>query len=141
MPWVSQNASWIGASSPGPGATPSIVVISMPSACTAKARHDRTATPSNSTVQAPHTPCSQPAWAVIVQRDLRGRRHEREVAAPRTDLVEADADMRLTPDREADGGETAGLGQDRRHRSEEEIRRRDVDRAGALPIAQRGAER
>ena len=39
---------------------PSIVVTSVPSACTANTRHERTAAPSISTVHAPHTPCSQP---------------------------------------------------------------------------------
>ena len=39
---------------------PSTVTILAPSACTASIRHDRTAAPSTRTVQAPHTPCSQP---------------------------------------------------------------------------------
>src|SRR3974390_1346745 len=63
MPCVSQKASWIGDSSPGLGLRPSIVVMAEPSACGAKIRQERTVTPSSSTVQAPQTPCSQPAWA------------------------------------------------------------------------------
>src|SRR6516225_7569434 len=39
---------------------PSTVVISPPSACTAKTRQLRTACPSSMTVHAPQTPCSQP---------------------------------------------------------------------------------
>src|ERR1700687_1420192 len=65
MPWVSQKASCTGDSSPGPGVTPSMVVMAEPSAWAANIRQERTATPSNSTVQAPRTPCSQPAWAPV----------------------------------------------------------------------------
>src|SRR5581483_11568200 len=42
------------------GARPSTVVTSQPLACTANIRHARAERPSTSTVQAPHTPCSQP---------------------------------------------------------------------------------
>src|SRR4051812_36472134 len=42
-----------------------MVVIWMPSLWTANIRQDRTGTPSSSTVQAPHTPCSQPACAPV----------------------------------------------------------------------------
>ncbi len=44
---------------------PSIVVTSPPSTVTAKSRHERTASPSSSTVQAPQTPCSQPTWVPV----------------------------------------------------------------------------
>src|SRR5919199_951899 len=50
----------IGCSGPPAGARPSTVKISAPSACTAYSMHERTLTSSNSIVQAPHTPCSQP---------------------------------------------------------------------------------
>ena len=39
--------------------------IVAPSACTASVRHERTATPSSRTVQAPQTPCSQPTWVPV----------------------------------------------------------------------------
>ena len=39
---------------------PSIVSTRQPSACTASIRQPRTMSPSTRTVQAPHTPCSQP---------------------------------------------------------------------------------
>src|SRR5215813_2001378 len=70
-PCVSQKASCNGDNSPGPGVTPSIVVIGVPSACGANIRHARTATPSNRTVQAPQTPCSQPACAPLRPRCSR----------------------------------------------------------------------
>src|ERR1700730_4103743 len=44
---------------------PSTVVTSMSSACTAKIKQDRTASPSSSTVHAPHAPCSQPRWVPV----------------------------------------------------------------------------
>ena len=44
------------------------------------------------------------ARAVAVERDLRRRRDEGEVAAPRIHLVEADADPRLGPNRKAHAG-------------------------------------
>src|SRR5581483_8643235 len=55
----------MGDSSPGPGVTPSMVVIAEPSACGANIRQERTAAPSTSTVQAPQTPCSQPPCAPV----------------------------------------------------------------------------
>src|SRR5258706_15030250 len=61
----------MGESSPGPDATPSMVVMAYPSACTANIRQDRTEAPSMSTVQAPHTPCSQPACAPVSSRRSR----------------------------------------------------------------------
>src|ERR1700690_1870870 len=84
MPWVSQKASWIGDNSPGPGVTPSMVVISEPAACAANIRQERTATPSNSTVQAPQTPCSQPAWAPL--RSSRSRRQSSKVVRGSTSI-------------------------------------------------------
>ena len=53
------NACCSGCSAP-PEASPSIVVTSRPSYCTASARHDRIRSPSTSTVQAPHAPWLQP---------------------------------------------------------------------------------
>ena len=44
---------------------PSIVRTSWPSQPTANAMHERAGTPSISTVQAPHTPCSQPRWVPV----------------------------------------------------------------------------
>src|ERR1700731_2219094 len=45
--------------------SPSTVTTLAPSACTASIRQERTAAPSTSTVQAPHTPCSQPTWVPV----------------------------------------------------------------------------
>src|ERR1700734_3308728 len=42
-----------------------------PSACAASIRQERTATPSKITVQAPHTPCSQPTWVPASRRSWR----------------------------------------------------------------------
>ena len=44
-----------------------------PAACTASRRQDRTALPSRSTVQAPHTPCSQPRWVPVSPSPSRSR--------------------------------------------------------------------
>src|SRR5436190_6106348 len=55
----------MGESSPLPGVSPSLVVTSDPWAWTANIRHDRTASPSTSTVHAPHTPCSHPRWVPV----------------------------------------------------------------------------
>ena len=52
-------------------ARPSTVVSSWPSACTASIRHERTGSPSTSTVQAPQTPCSQPTWVPVRPRSWR----------------------------------------------------------------------
>ena len=54
-----------GASEPSGCASPSMVVISAPSACPANIRHERAGSPSTSTVHAPHTPCSQPRWVPV----------------------------------------------------------------------------
>src|SRR5260370_13456883 len=48
-----------------------MVVMSYPSACTANIRQERTGAPSRSTVQAPHTPCSQPACAPVSSKRSR----------------------------------------------------------------------
>ena len=53
-------------SRPGAGARPSTVRMVAPSACTASVRQARAGTPSISTVQAPHTPCSQPTWVPVI---------------------------------------------------------------------------
>ena len=45
--------------------TPSMVSTSAPAHCTASMRQPRTVTPSSRTVQAPHTPCSQPTWLPV----------------------------------------------------------------------------
>src|SRR6476646_1139598 len=50
---------------------PSTVVILAPSACTARMRQERTASPSTSTVQAPQTPCSQPMWVPVRRSSWR----------------------------------------------------------------------
>src|SRR4051812_28391228 len=50
---------------------PSTVVILVPSACTARIRQERTASPSTSTVQAPQTPCSQPMWVPVRRSSWR----------------------------------------------------------------------
>ena len=63
-PCLSQNASCSGCSVPS-GASPSMVVIDAPSACTARQVHDLTATPSSSTVQAPHWLVSQPTLVPV----------------------------------------------------------------------------
>ena len=56
---VSRNACCSGCRV-SPSARPSTVTTSLPSACTASIRQERTGSPSTSTVHAPHTPCSQP---------------------------------------------------------------------------------
>ena len=56
---------------PSGGRSPRSVVTSAPSACTANIRHDRTASPSTSTVHAPHTPCSQPRCVPVSAQSSR----------------------------------------------------------------------
>src|SRR5581483_8189937 len=70
-PWHCRNASWIGLSDPSAGDRPSIVVTSDPTAWTANIRHDRTASPSSSTVHAPHTPCSHPRCVPVSSQSSR----------------------------------------------------------------------
>src|ERR1700722_1257458 len=52
-------------------ASPSTVVMLWPSTCAANIRQERTAAPSTITVQAPHTPCSQPTWVPASKRSWR----------------------------------------------------------------------
>src|SRR5437660_3573399 len=68
--WCSQHASWSGWSLPS-RAKPSTVVTAAPSAWTASIKQARTLWPSTSTVQAPHTPCSQPMWVPVSPRSSR----------------------------------------------------------------------
>ena len=64
-PCSSRKAACTGDSAPSGPPTPSIVVTSAPSAWTANTRQERTASPSSSTVHAPHTPCSHPRWVPV----------------------------------------------------------------------------
>src|ERR1700730_11401213 len=48
-----------------------MVPMVEPLACTARIVHDLTATPSTSTVQAPHCPVSQPTCVPVRRRSLR----------------------------------------------------------------------
>ena len=64
-PWASCMACWTGWSVPSGAASPSMVVMSAPSACTASIRQERAGWPSTSTVHAPQTPCSQPTWVPV----------------------------------------------------------------------------
>ena len=68
--WQSRKACWSGLR-PSGGVRPSIVVTVAPSSCTAKSRQLRALRPSTSTVQAPHTPCSQPTWVPVSPRSSR----------------------------------------------------------------------
>ena len=70
-PWASCRARCTVLSSPSGGVKPSIVVTSPPSAWTANMRQARTAAPSNSTVQAPHTPCSHPRCVPVSRQSSR----------------------------------------------------------------------
>src|SRR5262245_35055377 len=69
-PCSSQNAFWRACSWPS-GASPSIVVIEEPSACTAKTVQDFTVRPSTRTVHAPHWLVSQPMWVPVSRRFSR----------------------------------------------------------------------
>ena len=64
-PCSSRNAAATGCSCSGRGESPSIVVTSAPSACTASTVHDFTDSPSSSTVQAPHDVVSQPTLVAV----------------------------------------------------------------------------
>src|SRR5581483_8887993 len=68
--WLSRNASCSGCISPS-RSRPSIVITLLPWACTASIRHERTASPSTSTVHAPHTPCSHPTCVPVSSRSSR----------------------------------------------------------------------
>ena len=54
-----------------------MVVTELPSAWTARQVHDRTATPSSSTVQAPHWLVSQPILVPVTPRD-REKVHQQQ---------------------------------------------------------------
>ena len=99
-PWHSWNACCTGLSVPSAAARPSTVVTSAPSACTANSRHERTASPSSSTVQAPHTPCSQPRWVPVRREVLAQEVGQRACAAStrpaRGVAVDASVDRRLS---------------------------------------------
>src|SRR5579872_3147712 len=69
-PCCSQKASCNGCSWPSV-ASPSIVVISEPSAWTANIVQDFAARPSTSTVQAPHCVVSHPTWVPVSRRCSR----------------------------------------------------------------------
>ena len=58
--WFSWNACCIGSSVPSSASSPSIVVTSPPSACTARTVQLFTLCPSSSTVHAPQLLVSQP---------------------------------------------------------------------------------
>src|SRR5919109_2991324 len=49
-------------------ASPSIVMIVPPFACTAKSKHERTVSPLKRIVQLPHIPCSQPRCVPVSAR-------------------------------------------------------------------------
>ena len=63
------------------------MVTSLPAACTASIRHERTARPSMMTVHAPQTPCSQPTWVPV--RSRSSRRKSASVLRASTDPVRA----------------------------------------------------
>ena len=71
---------------PGAGASASTVRIAAPSTCTASMRQDRAGTPSICTVQAPHTPCSQPTCVPVAPSTWRRKSDSssRGSAAPLT---------------------------------------------------------
>src|SRR3989440_5139360 len=70
-PWHSWNACCTGPSPPSGARQPSTVVTSAPSTVTANNRHERTGSPSSSTVHAPQTPCSHPTWVPVYPRSCR----------------------------------------------------------------------
>ncbi len=70
--------------------------MSWPSACTARVRQERTDRPSINTVQAPHTPCSQPTCVPVSRNSWR--RKSASVRRTRTSAavflaVDADGDL------------------------------------------------
>src|SRR5258708_29477772 len=75
------------------------------------------------------------AVVIVIQRDLRGGRHEGEIRAPRADLEEAGADARVAPDRKADRTNAFALPDRRQHRPDEEIIRRHRGGAGRSTAA------
>src|SRR6478736_924193 len=91
-PWHSVNACCTGLIRPASGARPSTVVITWSWAVTANIRHERIGWPSTRTVQAPHTPCSQPTWVPVSSRSWRRKSERRRragtAAVRRTPLTE-----------------------------------------------------
>ena len=92
-PWHSANACCTGLIASGSLPMPSTVVIAWACADTANIRHERIGWPSTSTVQAPHTPCSQPTCVPVRARSWRrksdssrraGARAERTTPLTRT---------------------------------------------------------
>ena len=81
-PWHSANACCTGRARRPASASPSTVVISCPSTVTANIRQERTGRRRRSTVQAPHTPCSQPTWVPVSPRSWRRRRTAAAAPAP-----------------------------------------------------------
>ena len=77
-------------------ARPSIVVTDAPSACTARQVHDLTATPSSSTVQAPHWLVSQPILVPVSAGELAKEMHEQQA---RLDIALVGAAVDRQPDR------------------------------------------
>ncbi len=76
-PCSCQKPSWTGWSWPS-FSSPSTVVTSRPSACTASTVHDLTGTPSSSTVQAPQWVVSQPMWVPVMLKRLAQEMDEQE---------------------------------------------------------------
>src|SRR6476469_8325946 len=69
-PPSSRNARCSGCSSP-PSASPSTVVTSLPSACSARYEHELTGLPSSSTMQAPHSESSHPSLLPVSPISVR----------------------------------------------------------------------
>ena len=90
-------------SSPSGPASPSTVVSERPSACTASIRHARTGSPSSCTVQAPHTPCSQPTWVPVrpglVAHEVRQQRARLDLARRTARPLIVDRDPHHRPSR------------------------------------------
>src|SRR5262249_22296070 len=85
-PWCSLKASWIGSSPPAP--SPSTVVTSRPSVCTANIVQDLIGTPSSKTVHAPQLGGSHPTWGPVSPKFSRTRWTSRvlgSTSAPRTE--------------------------------------------------------
>ena len=69
--WFSRNASCTGCNVPSGPPRPSIVTISVSSACAASSVHDFTDSPLSSTVQAPHELVSHPMFVPVRPRVSR----------------------------------------------------------------------
>ena len=67
----SMKACWTGLSVPSGACRPSTVTMSLPSAQLVRYRQVSVATPSMRTVQAPHSPTSQPRLTLVRFRRLR----------------------------------------------------------------------